>query len=432
VKRIIIPVILLFLTHIFMMCWFPEMIWINFSPILYLILSKKLIGTKGILSLAVLSFIAPALATFWIASFSYMVYMIAIIGFFLIFFGFYFLILIAVKKFDVWYQMVFFVIIIYSVLYYILYIFNFNFIIEFSAFTNLYGLTSVLGSYYVSTLTILLNSLFALGFIYFKRIKQILYFTTLLLILFILYFSNSIYTTGDSANNKSIDVVIVQGNFNQTWKWRVDNISQVFETYKSLTLEATKSLTTKYRLIVWPEYAIVGDMFNKKQQYLHKIKSLAKQTSAYIVLGTIIRANKKNYYDTALIFSPEGEISGQYNSLYPTYFNESTEPGDEFITFEIADKKFGLVICYEEILPLMFEEYKRRKVTHIISLVNNMMFDHTPGMDYLLRNIRLRASEYGIPIIRSANTGYSGIIGVTGQMFFEVPIFKRSYIIGKI
>ena len=80
--------------------------------------------------------------------------------------------------------------------------------------------------------------------------------------------------------------------------------------------------------------------------------SLAKKHGVWLIPGSIYEKSGKNTYNTALVFSPKGELVGKYRKRYPWYPYEKTTPGKDPIVFRIEGiGTIGLMICYDLWFP---------------------------------------------------------------------------------
>ncbi|MGC8490242.1 MAG: carbon-nitrogen hydrolase family protein [Syntrophobacteraceae bacterium] len=79
---------------------------------------------------------------------------------------------------------------------------------------------------------------------------------------------------------------------------------------------------------------------------------LARKHQIYLVPGSLYEKVGDDYYNTAPVFSPTGEMLAQYRKMYPWRPYEKTLAGKETVVFEIPG--FGVVgicICYDIWFP---------------------------------------------------------------------------------
>jgi formamidase len=80
--------------------------------------------------------------------------------------------------------------------------------------------------------------------------------------------------------------------------------------------------------------------------------NLARDVGKWLVAGSMYERNGDLVHNTAIAFSPAGELVARYRKLFPWMPYEGTAPGDEYVTFDIPDVgRFGLAICYDGWVP---------------------------------------------------------------------------------
>jgi formamidase len=84
-----------------------------------------------------------------------------------------------------------------------------------------------------------------------------------------------------------------------------------------------------------------------------RVAKIAAKAKRWIVAGSIDERAGDRVHNTAIAFSPEGELVARYRKLFPWRPYESVDAGDEPApVFEIPGKgKVGLMICYDGWFP---------------------------------------------------------------------------------
>jgi formamidase len=85
---------------------------------------------------------------------------------------------------------------------------------------------------------------------------------------------------------------------------------------------------------------------------------LAAEHRVWLVPGTVFeRAADGRLHNTALAFSPDGELVARYRKVFPWQPHEECAPGDRFVTFDIPEVgRVGLAICYDGNFPEAFRQ----------------------------------------------------------------------------
>lgn len=88
------------------------------------------------------------------------------------------------------------------------------------------------------------------------------------------------------------------------------------------------------------------------------LAGLAREHGVWLVPGTVFeRADDGRVHNSALAFSPAGELVARYRKVFPWQPHETCAPGDRFVTFDIPDVgRLGLAICYDGNFPEAFRQ----------------------------------------------------------------------------
>jgi apolipoprotein N-acyltransferase len=81
----------------------------------------------------------------------------------------------------------------------------------------------------------------------------------------------------------------------------------------------------------------------------------------------------------------------------------------------------GVIICYEAIFPGGVVEAGDRP-QWLLNLTNDAWFGTSTGPYQHFVSARLRSVEEGLPLVRVANTGISGLVDRYGRVVTEIPL----------
>ena len=88
-----------------------------------------------------------------------------------------------------------------------------------------------------------------------------------------------------------------------------------------------------------------------------RLGALARETGLWLVPGSVYERADEGVYNTALVFSPGGELVETYRKCFPWQPYESSLPGREVVGFELDGVgRIGLAICHDGVFPEVFRQ----------------------------------------------------------------------------
>ncbi|XYK78444.1 MAG: apolipoprotein N-acyltransferase [Labrenzia sp.] len=256
----------------------------------------------------------------------------------------------------------------------------------------------------------------------------------------------------DTTEYEDLDIRIVQPSINQQDKWRPELRDEIFQTYLDLTeapLGGEGRVGTP-QLVVWPESA-VPFLLTREPGALHRISAALGQNKE-LAVGAV-RAEPGEigqvYFNSIYLIGKDGTVRGLYDKVRLVPFGEYVpfrplldklgisnlagpgagfEAGDVRRPLSAMNKYLFLpLICYEAIFPAETAGLAPRPA-FLLNLTNDAWFGRTPGPYQHFAQVRLRSIETGLPTIRAANTGISGVIDGLGRVVTKLPVFERGVI----
>ena len=121
-------------------------------------------------------------------------------------------------------------------------------------------------------------------------------------------------------------------------------------------------------LLVYPELHLFGPESEKPADrddalrasaapldgpFTRELGAIAARAGVWLLPGSVCeRGENGELFNTALVFSPAGELVASYRKIFPWRPFEPYDPGDRFVVFEIPNVgTFGLSICYDAWFP---------------------------------------------------------------------------------
>ena len=88
-----------------------------------------------------------------------------------------------------------------------------------------------------------------------------------------------------------------------------------------------------------------------------RLGALAKETGVWLVPGSVWERTEEGIYNTAVVFSPRGELVTSYRKCFPWQPFETSRPGRSVVSFDIEGiGKIGLAICHDGVFPEVFRQ----------------------------------------------------------------------------
>ena len=259
-----------------------------------------------------------------------------------------------------------------------------------------------------------------------------------------------------------VKIRIVQPNVLQTEKWRPEFQRRIF--YDHLLLTATNASGVRDDMagithVIWPEAAM--PFFPLEQpKALEEIATTLPQGRVLITgglrrsfsnaNGTPLPLTERKAFNSLMVFDDAGKLTASYDKIHLVPFGEylPAEPvlsalGLKFLTqglgvFSSGDEPRPLLtvaglpsvlglICYEVLFPGQIVQTSARPGV-IINVTNDGWFGDSTGPRQHFYQTRVRAVEEGVPILRSANNGISGVIDRNGRVFASLGMNERGVI----
>ena len=239
------------------------------------------------------------------------------------------------------------------------------------------------------------------------------------------------------AGSKAPIVRLIQPNAEQNLKWDPEMIPVFYERQLDLTRQPA---TPAPDLIIWPEVAVsflLDDPF----------APLAEITAAAGELPVILGAQRFDgvrAFNSLAVLGPGGEIAQVYDKQHLVPFGEylpaagllrrlglralaaqfglGYSAGSGPRTLDLGDLGVVLpLICYEAIFPHELRRVGLRP-DWMLQITNDAWFGAFSGPQQHFAQARARTIEFGLPMVRVANTGISAVIDARGRVKDMLPM----------
>ncbi|MSQ59535.1 MAG: apolipoprotein N-acyltransferase [Betaproteobacteria bacterium] len=239
-------------------------------------------------------------------------------------------------------------------------------------------------------------------------------------------------------------VALVQGNIEQSMKWRPEVARSTLDTYLGL------ALSSKQSLILLPETAL--PMFNVDipPEYFRLLGEHAKSNGGDILLGVPEYAGPQRYYNSVMSFGTAPTQIYRKHHLVPfgDYFPKWPVlawimgalqiPMSDFSRGEaiqqplaVAGQRVAANICYEDVFG---EEIIRQlpAATLLANFTNDAWWGKSNASEQHGQMSQMRAKEAGRYMLRATNTGVSAIIGEDGAVLASAAQFTQTTLVGSV
>lgn len=245
----------------------------------------------------------------------------------------------------------------------------------------------------------------------------------------------------------SLTVAAVQGNVSQEDKWDRARRDTILTTYLRQTRDAAAAGA---ELIVWPEAATQFPIADDQRSEM--IRSTARATKTHLLIGTTeIQSDEQvRYYNAAHMIGPSGETTGAYQKQHLVPFGEyvplqdalffvsplveavgSFSAGQNAEALPFKEDLVSTAICYEIIYPGLVRELVLAGADLLTTITNDAWFGLTAAPHQHFQMARMRAIEQGRYLVRSANTGISGIVDPYGRVIDQSALFEEAVIVSE-
>ena len=268
-----------------------------------------------------------------------------------------------------------------------------------------------------------------------------------ILFLITLYGAHRLYTVPLSPGAL---VAVVQPNVQVDEKWLPDQKDAIVE--RTVRLTELAEAEGHPDLIVWPETAL-PDPLELHPSWRARITQLTRRATSNLLVGGVAQGSPGSdgptRYNAALSFTThsnsQGTVVHRKQKLIPMVERVEVGPLDLSTTgfggflagraLEATDGgigRFGTLICYELTFEAMSRDLRRTGVEVLITMSNDAWFGRTTAPAQHFAHAVLRAVENRITVVRSANTGVSGIVDPLGRVVVKTDSFVETYALGRI
>ena len=242
----------------------------------------------------------------------------------------------------------------------------------------------------------------------------------------------SAYPAGTAV--EGVRLRLVQPNIAQHHKWRADKREEMFRRHLAMTTSEGFAGITH---VIWPETAI--PYFIADDAARRRMIAAATPKGGALISGALRGVRKTDstprmLWNSLHAFDDQGRVVATYDKAHLVPFGEympfrsflpfdkltqgttdfSAGPGPRSLTVA-GLPPFSALICYEVIFPAAVLDADDRP-GFLLNITNDAWFGISSGPYQHFAAARLRAVEQGLPLVRAANTGISGVVDSVGRI----------------
>jgi apolipoprotein N-acyltransferase len=265
-----------------------------------------------------------------------------------------------------------------------------------------------------------------------------------------------------------VRIGLVQGNVEQSERENPAMQPAIFQSYLRMTRQA---IGEGAELVLWPESS-TPFYFEEDRPGADQVRTLARQAHVPILLGSDQigwdtkdgRRVPTKYYNSAFLVRADGTTAGFYRKMHLVPFGEYVplkqvfffaaplvqavsdfSPGESAALLEVrltpdpakAPSDAGrthlmsTAICYEIVYPDLVRQFVAAGSELISTITNDAWFGKTSAPYQHFAQASMRAIEEGRYLVRSANTGISGVVDPYGRVIVETRLYEPAVVVAE-
>jgi apolipoprotein N-acyltransferase len=254
-----------------------------------------------------------------------------------------------------------------------------------------------------------------------------------------------------------IRVGVIQPNVLEEERETPGNAPEILGRDLSLTREA---LAKHVSLVVWPESGLSPYTIEDYPDVAQAIRKTAQEARVPILVGSDqyrwkvegTRREVEKSFNAAFMIGADGATGAVYRKVHLVPWGEYVplkdwltfvgplvkaigrgfDAGDTTTLLPLGNHAISTAICYEIIYP----DFVRRSVVQgselLTTITNDSWFGATSAPYQHFEQASMRAIEEGRYLVRSANTGVSGIVDPYGHVLARTDIFRPTVVVGDV
>ncbi|MDX1676997.1 apolipoprotein N-acyltransferase [Arsukibacterium sp.] len=254
-------------------------------------------------------------------------------------------------------------------------------------------------------------------------------------------------------SDRSVNVVMIQGNIKQALRWQPEQEWPTMLKY----LDLTRPHFSTADIIIWPEAAI-PQLEPLAEVFLDNLNKAAFYNNTALITGILDYHSATEQAWNNLIVLGKDRASATEGHYFYGHANRFSKhhllPVGEFVPFEnwlralapifdlpmssfsrgsyvqpnllANDYQLLSAICFEIAFPRQIRANLTNQTDFILTVSNDAWFGDSIGPHQHLQIARMRAREFGKPVLRATNNGITATINPDGSVRQRLPQFQEA------
>lgn len=150
------------------------------------------------------------------------------------------------------------------------------------------------------------------------------------------------------------------------------------------------------------------------------IGKIAAEAACWIIAGSVFERDGEDIYNTALVYSPAGELMASHRKMLPWRPWEALANGRELTCFDLPAGRVGLMVCYEGWFPEVARGLALRGAELIVNVSLTPTGDR--GEEIILARAAAITNQCFVISVNAASSiggGRSVAVDPEGRVLFE-------------
>ncbi len=308
-------------------------------------------------------------------------------------------------------------------------------------------LASLVGVQGLSLFVALLNVGFAIAAVSTGRKQLVGAGTSIALILIVSTWGGLRLRANELTQGQPIQVGLIQGNIAQQDKWNPARAEMILERYLQLSRQAVEKGA---QFLIGPEASTPFYFDEEPEGAL--VRRMVRELQTPLLLGSdeMEPGDPPRNYNSAFMLDRAGATAAVYRKMHLVPFGEyvpfqrllffvaplveavsAFSPGVRVTMLPVEGHMVSTAICYEVTYPALQREAVRQGSEMLTTITNDAWYGESSAAFQHFEMAAMRAIEQGRYLVRSANTGISGIIDPYGRVLIKTNLFETAAVVGE-